>query len=264
LPHGRLRYGFVELDATSADPIAQVRVAFEGPAAPYVRSVAIVGPPKQIAGALAIITNEPRQALVHLTIRQWSEHKGSTLDEAATLAFERALPNLDTLVLDGRRVFPALSHAGVRRLRLSGFDAIESAPVLGIRLPALSELDLAFHCHLAARHDAPPVDLAAALLRPEVLTRLVQLDLSRNEPGYLDPHSLGGMTNVFRFVRELPVRSQLETLRLPLLTADDVPIVRALLAEMPVLRELAIATSPHKPQGRDLTHPTAQVRWFAR
>jgi hypothetical protein len=90
----------------------------------------------------------------------------------------------------------------------------------------------------------------------------VQLAVGR--PGYLDPYSLGGMTSAFEFLRELPLRAQLETVRLPQLTADDVPLMRTLLAQMPALRELAIATTNTRPLGGELTHPTASIRLFAR
>ncbi|MEO8704805.1 MAG: hypothetical protein ABI867_32435 [Kofleriaceae bacterium] len=260
LPHGRVRFGFVDLDATGADLAAQLRVAFEGSAAAYVRTVAIVGPPKQITGAIAMIAAQPRPRLVNLVVRQWAELETPAIQGREAGALVRATPHLRTLVLDGRNLFAELPHPGVRELRVSGYDAIASAITDGLTLAGLVELDFAFHCHLAARKPSPPEQLGH-LLRPELVPALVHLDLSRNEPGYLDPDTLGGTVNIPAFLRDLAIRPQLESLYLPSISTDaDVKKINAALVDMPKLRELTVTRSPAGAElVRKLAHPTATI-----
>jgi hypothetical protein len=264
LPNGRVRYGFVELDATSADPIAQVRFAFGCPAAPYVRSIAIVGPPRLVQGAVALITAQERPNLVDVTIRQWSERDEPALDAATSKRFAVAIPNLGALELDGRRVMHDLAHANLRRLKISGWDAITTA---NPSLPALTDLDFAFYCHLGGHDRPPPGDFARALLGQ--LPQLANLDLSRNEPGYLDPYTLGGAASAVEFLRTAPIHAQLQAIRLPSLDESTQTMLRNLLPNLSALRRLSIARSPdgaRAGKARDpvLAHGAAEIHFFDR
>lgn len=270
LPHGVIRHGFIDVDATSADPAAQARVAFEGPGALFIRSVTMVGPPSLLAETLGVVAAAPRPALTQVTIRQWPEsevrqqaRRGRAPRQAAPAPapppadFAEATPHLMTLELEGRAVLFG-GHANVRRLRVSGWQAIAFDG-----LPALTELDLAVHFHLDDK-PRPPLDgQLQAQLTAESLPALTQLDLSRNEPGQFDPHNLGGTTNVYRFLRTLGLRSQLTKLRLPSLGSnDDLADLQFALGTMPALRELEVARV--RPQlahlGPQITHPTAVIR----
>lgn len=261
LPNGRVRFGFVDVDATSADPVSQLRIGFEGAAAPFIRTVAIVGPPKLVSDALAMVAARPRPSLVNLVVRQWAERETPAVHDAGVRALLTGVPHLRTLELDGRNVFTTLPHPNLRTLRVSGYDAIASAIESGFALPQLVDLDFAFHCHLAANHEAPPVDQLARLLHPTLVPALVHLDLSRNEPGYLDPANLGGDLNISAFLRDLAILPQLETLELPAITTKiDAANLNMALAKMAALRELTITRSPAGAElVSKLAHPAATI-----
>jgi len=265
LPHGVIRHGFIDVDATSADPVSQARVAFEGPGALFIRSVAMVGPPSLVAATLAVVAAAPRPSLTHVTIRQWPEstwppgRRGRAAPGVEVPhGLAEAAPHLTTLELEGREVLPGFGHKNVRRLRVSGWEAIAFDG-----LPALTELDLAFHFHLDDSPLPPKDGELETLLSPEVLPALTQLDLSRNEPGQFDPHNLGGRKGAFHFLRTLGLRSQLTKLRLPALNTNaELMDLQFVLATMPALRELEIVRV--KPQlehlHRQIEHPTATIR----
>lgn len=233
-PNGAIRYGFLELDATSADPVEQVRLAFGSKAARFTRSITAVGPPKLLRETIHAIAEAPRPFLSRVTLRMWSEKDTPAMPEAASLA--RATPHLRCLEIDARKLFGRFEHPSIQRLRLSGFDAIQAE----LELPALVELDLALHCHLASSRSAPPDHLFRGL--GNGMPKLTALDLSRNEPGYLDPHTLGGDTPIFELLIRLGCRDRLETLTLP--TPRDpahLASARAAVRSMPALRELTFA-----------------------
>ena len=258
-PNGTIRFGFIDLDATSADPVEQIRVAFSGTAARFVRSITSVGPPKMLAEVVDAIAQAPRPFLSRVTLRQWSEKPQPTITDAS--AFVRATPNLRCLEIDARLLFADLEHPSLQRLRLSGFDAIRSLPRGELVLPSLTELDLAFHCHLATSRSEPSRDLIERLGLG--LPQLTALDLSRNEPGFLDPHTLGGATPLFELLPELGCRDRLRSLTLPPVPADQLVALRATLASMPELVDLAIARTPvadHPALKRNLERPGLTLR----
>ncbi len=233
-PNGVIRYGFLELDATSADPVEQVRLAFGSNAARFTRSVTAVGPPKMLRDTVAAIAEAPRPFLSRVTLRMWSEKDTPAIP--STSNFTLATPALKCLELDARKLFDRFEHPALRRLRISGFDAIASLH----DLPELTELDLALHCHLATTRAAPPDNLFARI--GDGMPKLTALELSRNEPGYLDPHTLGGDTPLFAWLHRLGCRDRLERLTLP--TPRDpahITFLRTALRSMPVLRELTFA-----------------------
>lgn len=232
-PNGVIRYGFLELDATSAEPVEQVRLAFGSKAARFTRSVTAVGPPKMLRETVAAIAEAPRPFLSRVTLRMWSEKDTPAIP--STSNFSLATPALKCLEIDARKLFGRFDHPSIQRLRLSGFDAILTLRDAG--MPALVELDLALHCHLATSRDAPPDDLFDRI--GDGMPKLTALDLSRNEPGYLDPHTLGGDTPLFALLHRLGCRDRLERLTLP--TPRDpahVASVRVALRSMPALREV--------------------------
>ncbi len=233
-PNGAIRYGFLELDATSADPVEQVRLAFGSKAARFTRSITAVGPPKLLRETISAIAEAPRPFLSRVTLRMWSEKDNPAM--AATTSFALATPQLKSLELDARRLFGRFGHPSIQRLRLSGFDAI----LMPTELPALVELDLALHCHLATTRTAPVDDVFDRI--GDGAPNLTALDLSRNEPGYHDPHTLGGDTPLFQLLHRLGCRERLEKLALP--TPRDpaaIASVRSALRGMPELRELTFA-----------------------
>lgn len=235
-PNGTIRYGFLELDATSADPVEQVRLAFSTKAARFTRSITAVGPPKVLRDTIAAIAEAPRPFLSRVTLRMWSEKDSPAL--ASPGNFITATPALQCLEIDARKLFGRFEHASIRRMRISGFDAIET--LRGDGLPELVELDLALHCHLASTRSAPLDTMFDTI--GTAMPRLTSLDLSRNEPGYLDPHTLGGDTQLFEMVRRIGCRDRLQKLTLPT-PRDPISIasVRGAVQVMPALRELAFA-----------------------
>ena len=259
LPPGIVRHGFVDVDATSAEPDSQLAIALGGPGAAYVRSVAIVGPPQLLARSMAMLTEAPRPWLVRLVVRQWDESKAPTIDEATCQRLVAVAPHLAALEVDGRRVFHELVHPRLRALRVSGYDAVASLVGDGAALAA-TRLDFAFHCHFAREHAAPSAPVLRSLLAAGRLPDLVELDLSRNEPGRLEPHTLGGDLDVFSFVDNLALRRRLERLRLPpLISAADLVKLQHALEDMPALRELTVIGA-----ARSLVHATAAIRFVDR
>jgi hypothetical protein len=262
-PNGTIRCGFIDLDATSADPVAQVRLAFGGRAARFVRSVTAVGPPKLLRETVAAIAEAPRPFLSRVTLRQWSEREAPTIDAQAVAALVRATPHLQVLEVDARRLLADLAHPSLRRLRISGFDAIASLPTGQLALPSLVELDLAMQCHLASAKTSP-LELMFELLGTH-LPKLTTLDLSRNEPGFLDPHTLGGELDIYAMLVKIGCRDQLSSLALPPFPAPStLPLLRAALRSMPALRELAIARTNASEQAllsKNLARPELALRF---
>jgi len=252
IPPGTMRYGFFDVDATSAAPSPQLEAAFSGPAAAYVRSIVICGTPATLHDALAAVASVPRPWLQRLALRQWSESKAAPYSRLAG-ALIAATPHLDTLELDGRNVLDDLAHPTLLRLRVSGYDATASLVRGDAPLPNLLALDFAFQSHLADRQDSPGERLRSMLLAPARFPALVELDLSRNEPGKSDPCSLGGTVDICRFLHDLAIAPQLERVRLPSVRAPRT--LQAALARMPALRSLVIARG----ELPDVRHPTATI-----
>ena len=259
-PNGQIRCGFIDLDATSADPVAQVRLAFNGRAARFVRSVTAVGPPKLLRQTVDAIAEAPRPFLISVTLRQWAEKATPTFGDVS--AFVRATPHLQCLEIDARQLFGDLAHPSLRRLRISGFDAIRTLTRGQLALPALVELDLALQCHLASAKTEPPDDLFDRLgMRQPNLTAL---DLSRNVPGFLDPHNLGGEADVFAMLAKIGCRDRLLSLTLPpVVGPESIGHLRAALGSMPALRDLAIVrtrASEHPLLSKNFERPGLALR----
>ncbi len=213
IPNGRVRCGFVDLDATGADPVGQIRHAFDGPASRFVRSVAIVGSPATIIDTASALTEEVRPSLTRLRILQWNERERATIIATQAQQLAAAVPHLRELAIEGRRVIADFAHPQLARLTLSGFDGIGSLLDDALALPVVATLDLALFGHLARREPAPPNDLFARI--GGGMPELVELDLSRNRPGYLDPDRLGGDAPIATMVRSLAIAERLRTLRMP-------------------------------------------------
>lgn len=253
LPPGKVQHGFLDVDATGPDAVAQVRAALATGGAPYIRTIAVVGPPGVIREAVGVIAEEVRPSLVRLVLRQWSEGQGWSVRTQALERLVAATPALHTLELDGYRIFEAAVHPSVRRVRISGWSAIESLWGEGPGWPRLDELDFAFACHLGERYLPPPPN--RELLSGARCGSVTTLDLARNEPGELDPVNLGGSTNVFAFLRRLEIRAQLRELRMPTVVTDvHLQDLRAALLETPNLAQLTIR-GPKQP----ITHPSARI-----
>ena len=256
LPPGKVQHGFLDIDATGGDPVEQVQASLASGGAPYIRTIAIVGPPKILREAVAIVAAAERPSLARIVLRQWNEGQGWTIRAPELERLIAATPNLHTLEIDGYRVFEAAVHPALRRLRISGWSAIESLWGEGAAWRSLDELDFAFACHLGERYLPPPPNRELLSLARFAAVR--SLDLSRNEPGEVDPVNLGGSTNVFAFLRRLELRGELRELRLPsVLTDVHLQDLRVSLHELPKLQALAIRGAR-----QPIDHPTARVTYF--
>ena len=207
LPPGKVQHGFLDLDATGSDPVGQVRAALASPAAQYVRTGAIAGSAHAVGEAVALLAAAPRPGLARLVLRQWDAGDDPTLDGAATRALFAALPDLESLELDGYRICADAVHPNVRRMRISGFNAITSLCGGGPPWPSLAELDFAFGSHIDGKRPVSQAVLPAARL-----PALATLDLSRNLPGFHEPDGLGADVDIAAFAEALRVRA---TIRLP-------------------------------------------------
>ncbi len=254
LPPGKVQHGFLDVDATGANPVEQVRAALASPAAPYIRTVAIVGAPKTIREAITILASAPRPGLARIVLRQWDAGTSPTLDAQLTRQVFAATPDLDTLELDGHLVCADASHPTLRRARISGSDAIRSLlDHSAATWPALEELDFAFASHIGGRSGRYEHDL----LPQHNLPVLHTLDLSRNEPGFLDPINLGADVDVIGVFTGLRVIRQLRHVRLPGVRRQSLPALRQALPAMTQLEDLAI-----RGPVRHLDHPTARISFF--
>ena len=254
LPPGIVRYGFVDVDASGMGPDSQLAIALRGPGAQFIRSVTLAGPHDELVPAVRELAREHRPWLTSLTVRHWNE---MTLEMAAQPTAALLFGNLRalrSLTLEGRRIFAAESHASLERMRLTGFDAIDlSGPEVW---PRVREIDFAFHCQYARMHQDPPFAKIARLLRPEAFPALESLDLSRNEPGHLEPRSLGGGVVISAFFTRFANHPTLASVRLPSLASEvAVDAVERTLATLPSLREVAV----YAPSKRMPVHPTATI-----
>jgi hypothetical protein len=255
LPPGIVRYGFVDADASGMGPDSQLALALRGPGARFIRSVTLAGPHDEIGPALRELADAPRPWLTSLTLRHWQETASPLLDVTATTQLFANLPALTSLVLEGRRILAAVAHPTVDRLRVTGFDAID---LTGDEVwPRLRELDFTFHCQYAAQHADPPTATISRLLAPETLPMLAVLDLSRNEPGHVEPRALGGEIVVSAFFSRFAPHPTLASVRLPSLRHEAaIAAVERALAQLPALRDVAVWA----PAKRLPSHPTATIR----
>jgi hypothetical protein len=255
-PPGTFRYGFLHIDAAGADPIGILELGLRGPWARLIRSVRIAATQLEIERAISLLAKVESPWLIRLAIIQ---HVGedmrarSTLDEAGhvtllasakPLSNDRlkqllsAAPHMQSIEIAGINVFASLRHATLKQLRVTGYDAICD---FDVALPSLEELDLAFLSEVHKHGTAPPAAMIGVRLTAQRMPQLTRLDLSRNEPGSHEPHNLGGPIDVFRYIKEIPMRRQLTSLRLPSLrTETQAANLRLALREMPSLRDLEI------------------------
>ena len=164
-------------------------------------------------------------------------------------------PALYVVSLIGEHVVRELVHPSVRRLVVAGHAALGALQGEGVPLDGIIELDFAFQTS-AGR--AEPAQLAR-LLAADTLPTLRRLDLSRNEPGYREPASLGGTVPVFRFLRSLALVRQLTHLDVPAVrSAQDLDLLQSTLDMMPVLERLEV-TRVYGHVHHGLRHATASV-----
>ena len=192
---GSVRYGFVDADATGAGPESQLAIVLRGPGSQFVRSVALAGTIDENRAALELLAAELRPWLTELVIRQWNETTALTLGNEETKKLFARLPALTALELEGRRILGNVAHPRVRALKITGYDALASLADPMKVWSQLASLDFAFHCQFASQHTDPPIDFISRLFAS--VPALVELDLSRNEPGHLAPRALGGAMRVY-------------------------------------------------------------------
>lgn len=275
-----LQLGFVDdlcIDEQGALTVDDVRLALATPLAPYLRGVTVIGDARSIARTLRELAVREHGHLQRLTI---SARDGGLVDDGAVRALLAACPRLQLLEVRGNQVLRDLPHPTLRRARITGFDAIVAlADGTGDAWPAVEELDFAFGDALADYGRRIPVVALPAgepptLLAAEMLPALRRLDLSRNEHDVLVPNAydiyddLEGdpddaivteNVELFAWLRELPVRSQLSHLRVPSVRTDiDARWLQDALDGMPALEELVIARG-HYARLPPLRHPRAQI-----
>ncbi|MFT3694993.1 MAG: hypothetical protein QM831_17785 [Kofleriaceae bacterium] len=258
VPAGTVRYGFVDIDASGMGPGSQLAAALRGPGGAYIRSVTLAGPHTEIQRALHALAREPRPWATALTIRMWDEDpRKPMLERPATRALFEAMPNLRSIVLEGRRILDAQVHPNVEQLKLTGFDAM---PIDGV-WPKLKGLDFAFHCQYAKEHIDPSIGSIALLVRPAMMPALERLDFSRNEPGHTEPRSLGGEVFMSAFFARFARHPHLASVVLPSLrnNAAAIDSVEATFGSLPSLREAVI----YAPNVRLPAHRTATISELA-
>jgi hypothetical protein len=263
-PYVRVRHGFLELmiwrHVRDRDPDGLDAGVLATPAGQYVRGVEVNGDKRVIQSTIAALARTARPWLSSLKLRPHSNRGPVMVAQRTTNALIKRTPQLESLEVFGRRVLGEFVHPNLRKLVVSGHDAIGTLSGTG---PAtmVSELEFAFHCDSSDEDTLRGLDpdALAALLPIERFPMLRRLDLSHNEPGFCDPpNNLGGAVPVFRFVRNLAVARQLTHLRLPSLRSEaQQRDVQAALDRMPGLVELQIARNHG--HAVNLRHATASV-----
>jgi hypothetical protein len=113
------------------------------------------------------------------------------------------------------------------------------------------------HCQYAAQHRDPAAATIARLFPHHVVPVLAALDLSRNEPGHLEPRSLGGEIVISAFFLRFAHHPTLGSVRLPSLPHETaISAVERTLVQLPALRDVAVWA----PAKRLPVHPTATIR----
>lgn len=221
-----LRYGFLE-DVGDDDLSAELLAS---PAGDYVRTFRSQNDVKTVQESIERLVSRPRPWLAELTIHLWSDPITNLprIDPELADQLVAATPRLTTLDLSGKIVLERFAHPAVRTVKLSGADALRE-----VAFPAATELDLAFHrVHRPDRSKTERI-----VLEPAALPKLMRLDVSRNEPGRVAPHSLRGDADLFELLRaHQPLLDQLEHLVLPSLPDEpSIGKTAELLSRMPKL-----------------------------
>ncbi|MEJ7597749.1 MAG: hypothetical protein WKG01_07565 [Kofleriaceae bacterium] len=260
-PNVNTRYGLVGVAITDLEPqlLAQV-LGSRG--APFVSSVSIFGDELTVRRTLSILAGESRPWLGALRIvvpspPDWASFADPIVPHELVTELVASTPALYAVSIIGEHILRDLAHPSVRRLVVAGHDAIGALQGVGAPLDGIRELDFAFQSS-GGRSEPSPRDLAR-LLAADALPTLRRLDLSRNEPGYREPASLGGTVAVFRFLRSLALVRQLTHLDLPAVrSAQDLDLLQSTLDTMPALERLEVSrVYGHVHHG--LRHPTATV-----
>lgn len=252
--HVRVRYGFIHVANVNADQIGSALTL------PYLRGIEVYGLGVYLIEALAKLAEEPRTWLATLRLEAPSNVAGWIVSPEAAAAVVRATPRLELLDIHGPRVLGDVVHPSVRRLRVTGHDAVASLTQAGPAWPRVTDLDYAFNCRNDEDARRPDARTLAKLLAVARLPALRRLDLSRNEPG-LDgePNYFGGSVDVLQFVRELKLGAQLTHLRLPSLRGEQqLADAQAALAGMQLV-EIDVAREYGHGHAANLWHPSAKL-----
>lgn len=240
LPPGLVKFGFIDADATGMAPASQLATVLRGPGAMFVRSVALAGTTAQNRIALEQLAAEERPWLTKLVIRQWQETTALTLGNEETKKLFARLPALTTLELEGRRILGNVAHPNVRAITITGFDALAALSDPTRIWPRVAKIDFAFHCQFASQFADPPIELISRLFAGG-LPALEELELSRNEPGHVEPRSLGGELVIPAFALRFSHHPRLAVLALPSLRSEPaVATIERLLASLDALREVIV------------------------
>ena len=254
-----MRDGLVDADFND-DDLEALAALFASPAAPFVRSLKLVGEPELLETALDHLARRgapvagdagARAARRPIAPTDPGSHDRGARDRGAQPPPARG-PR-------PRLILGALAdHPTIARVVADGYDAIGPLVGRGV-LPSLFALDLAFHTEMPTELAPTPTELLR-LLPVTSLPALAELDLSRNEPcdnsaDLAGPRRQG--PGVRLRTRRAPIAAQLTRLRLPSLrTAASVATVQATLDRMPRLASLEVARM-YAELPVDLRHPTA-------
>jgi hypothetical protein len=226
----RCRHGFV--DVVDAVPTPLLDTLLLGPFGRYLRSLTIAASAKDIRCVAMTLALHRRPWLEQLTIAQVGWGSVQLPSKLAT-RLVLALPRLKTLRVTGTNVFPLVPLPTVEQLTATPIGAVAAltALPLGGYLPAVTALDTTLIA--GYRPGLSHSNQHAALPRSQ-LPALRSLDLSRTTN---IPANSG--IDVFRFVAQLEVASQLRELRLPALQhVEQAVALQGALDRMPDLQRL--------------------------
>jgi hypothetical protein len=239
LERSSIEVGFItDLLVDDASPPELLDAVLASPAGACVRGVTIQGVAPTVRTAIARLVAHRHPWLDRLSVQANTANTRTVVPDDIPLA--TAMPALRELEVWGRRVFGELAHPGVRTLRVTGYEAIGAILEDGPRgLPNVAVLDLACDARGATAEDV------AEAVRDR-LPALRRLDLSRNEPGRMPPHYLGGAVDACELLARLSVRARLSHVRLPSVRSrEQAHRLAGAIASMPALRQLGAARSYH-------------------
>ena len=239
LPPGVVHYGFVDVRATGMRSDSQLAVALRGPGAKYVRSVELAGPDPELAPALAELVAEPRPWLTRLVVHQWQDQTAGDAQARSRDRDAGARRRSSSVVATCSK---HAAHPNVERLRVTGFGAFRAARATTI-WSSLTSLDVAFHCQYAPTEPITNKRLQT-LLPARCVPALRELDLSRNDRGMTEPHSLGGEVRLDDFLARYAGHTALAHVHLPRLYSAD--LFTTSLEALPALRELTVYDTAQK------------------
>lgn len=221
--NGSIEHGFVELSTERPGLLGDVLAS---PAGPYVRSLTLRARTPELSAMLELLSRDVRPWLQRLALRQDQQLRGRSI----VRSWDTQLPRLRVLEVEGDRVFEQLVAPSVTHLKLTSGGAIASLADGRLAWRDLRVLDIAF---------GPGGGRPRTALAADAVPALVELDLSRNEPGAFTPHNLGLDIDPFLWLAQCAVPGQLQRLRVPSVrTEAQAQLLGEAIARMPLLQRV--------------------------